>query len=107
MTCFQINPLAAQVMKEVGIDISSQKSKIVTEDMIRNSTSSVNMGCIDKAEYPTLFRDNVIVYGIEDPKSHSREALFHSHMICLPAIFRGFSQLCPNFSCMYYSPNLS
>ena len=47
-------------MKEVGIDISSQKSKIVTEDMIRNSTSSVNMGCIHKAEYPTLFIDNVI-----------------------------------------------
>jgi arsenate reductase len=33
----QINPVAVQVMNEVGIDISTQKSKIITEDMIRSS----------------------------------------------------------------------
>jgi arsenate reductase (thioredoxin) len=32
-----INPLAIKVMKEVGIDISNQKSKDITEDMMRNS----------------------------------------------------------------------
>ena len=41
----EINPLAIQVMKEYGIDISKQKPKIVTEDMIRNATMRVNMGC--------------------------------------------------------------
>ena len=52
----QINPLAVEVMKEVGIDIiSSQKPKIITEDMIKSSDKSVNMGCIDKAECPMLF----------------------------------------------------
>jgi arsenate reductase (thioredoxin) len=51
----QINPLAVQAMKEVGIDISSQKSKIITEDMIRSSAKSVNMGCIERAECPLLF----------------------------------------------------
>ena len=45
----QINPLAVQAMNEVGVDISSQKSKIITEDMIKSSDKSVNMGCIDKA----------------------------------------------------------
>jgi arsenate reductase (thioredoxin) len=64
----QINPLAVQVMNEVGIDISSQKSKIITEDMIRSSAKSVNMGCIEKAECPMLFINNVIDWGIEDPK---------------------------------------
>ncbi|MDQ3975724.1 MAG: arsenate reductase ArsC [Thermoproteota archaeon] len=64
----QINPLAIQVMKEVGIDISSQKPKIITEDMIKSSDKSVNMGCIDKAECPMLFINNVIDWGIEDPK---------------------------------------
>ena len=44
----QINPLAVQAMSEVGIDIRNQKSKIITEDMIKNSEKSVNMGCIDK-----------------------------------------------------------
>jgi arsenate reductase (thioredoxin) len=64
----QINPLAVQAMKEVGIDISSQKSKIITEDMIRSSAKSVNMGCIERAECPLLFMNNVIDWGIEDPK---------------------------------------
>lgn len=64
----QINPLAVQVMKEVSIDISSQKSKVITEDMIRSSAKSVNMGCIDKTECPMLFINNVIDWGIEDPK---------------------------------------
>jgi arsenate reductase (thioredoxin) len=63
-----INPLAVQAMNEVGIDISSQKSKIITEDMIRSSAKSVNMGCIEKAECPMLFINNVIDWGIEDPK---------------------------------------
>lgn len=64
----QINPLAVQAMKEIGINISNQKSKIITEDMIRSSEKSVNMGCIDKVECPLLFINNVIDWGIEDPK---------------------------------------
>ena len=65
----QINPLAVEVMKEVGINIiSSQKPKIITEAMIKSSQKSVNMGCIDKAECPMLFINNVIDWGIEDPK---------------------------------------
>jgi arsenate reductase len=64
----QINPLAVQAMKEVGIDISSQKSKLITENMSRSSAKSVNMGCIDKVECPILFINNVVDWGIEDPK---------------------------------------
>jgi arsenate reductase (thioredoxin) len=69
----RINHFAVQAMKEVGIDISSQKSKIITEDMVRSSAKSVNMGCIDKAECPMLFINNVIDWGIEDPKGKSIE----------------------------------
>jgi arsenate reductase len=67
----QINPLAVQAMKEVGVDISSQKSKIITEDMIRSSAKSVNMGCVERAECPMLFMNNVIDWGIEDPNGKS------------------------------------
>ena len=42
-----INPLAMKVMNEVGIDISNQKSKVIIEDMMRNSAKIVNMGCMD------------------------------------------------------------
>ncbi len=63
-----INSLAIEVMKEVGIDISNHKSKDLTEDMMRNSTKIVNMGCMDKSFCPTLFIPNVIDWRIEDPK---------------------------------------
>jgi protein-tyrosine-phosphatase len=63
-----INPLAIEVMKEVGIDVSNQKSKDLTVDIMRNSTKIVNMGCMDKSFCPTLFIPNLIDWGIEDPK---------------------------------------
>jgi arsenate reductase len=44
----QINPLAIEAMKEVGIDISQQKSKDITEDAMRNSIHILNMGCMEK-----------------------------------------------------------
>jgi Low molecular weight phosphotyrosine protein phosphatase len=40
----EINPIVIQAMKEIGIDISKQKPKIITEDMIRNADVRVNMG---------------------------------------------------------------
>ena len=58
-------------MKEVGIDISHQKSKDITEDMMRNSTKIVNMGCMDNESCPTLFLNNVIDWNIENPKGKS------------------------------------
>jgi len=64
----EINPLAIEVMKEVGIDISNQKSKEITEEMMRDSTKIVNMGCMDKSFCPTLFIPHVIDWEIEDPK---------------------------------------
>jgi arsenate reductase (thioredoxin) len=53
---------------EVGIDISKQRSKILTEDMIRKSTLRVNMGCVEKESCPTLFIHNVTDWKIENPK---------------------------------------
>ena len=55
-------------MKEVGIDISSQKPKDLTEDMMRNAAKIINMGCMDKDFCPTLFVPKVVDWGIEDPK---------------------------------------
>jgi arsenate reductase (thioredoxin) len=69
----QTNPIAVDVMKEVGIDISSQKPKDLTEDMMRNATTIVNMGCMDDKYCPALFLPKVIDWGIEDPKDKSIE----------------------------------
>ena len=73
MPVSEINPLAVKVMREVGIDISSQESKEITEDMIRNSSKIVNMGCMDKEACPTLFMQNLLDWNIEDPKDKQIE----------------------------------
>src|ERR671932_452942 len=71
MPAGQINPIVIQVMNEIGIDISKQKSKILTEDMIRNADVRVSMGCMDKQSCPALFIHNLIEWGTEDPKGKS------------------------------------
>lgn len=67
----EINPFAIEVMKEVGIDISRQIPKVISEDMIQQSTKIVNMGCMNKESCPTLFLNNVIDWEIPDPKGKS------------------------------------
>lgn len=73
MPVSEINPLAVEVMREVDVDISGQKSKEITEDMIRNSSKIVNMGCMDKVSCPTLFLQNLLDWNIEDPKNKQIE----------------------------------
>ena len=68
-----INPIAIEVMRELNLDVSRQKSKILTDDMIRNADVRVNMGCMDKESCPTLFIHNLLEWGIEDPKGKSLE----------------------------------
>ena len=69
----EINPTVIQVMKEIGIDVSKQKSKILTEDMIRNADIRINMGCMEREECPTLFIHDLLEWGIEDPKGNPIE----------------------------------
>ena len=69
----QINPIVVEAMREVGIDISKQKSKEITEEMMRSSDPIVNMGCMDKNFCPTLFLPKVIDWNLEDPKGKSIE----------------------------------
>ena len=69
----QINPIVVHAMREVGIDITSQKSKEITEEMIHSSDTIVNMGCRDKSFCPTLFLPKVIDWNLQDPKGQSIE----------------------------------
>ena len=69
----EINPLAVQTMKEVDIDISQNRSKLITNDMISESNIVVNMGCIDKESCPSLFVEDVTDWNIKDPKGKSIE----------------------------------
>ena len=71
----EINPLAIKAMKEVDIDISDNKSKLVTNEMIEESDSVVNMGCMDKESCPALFVEEIDDWDIEDPKGKSIEEI--------------------------------
>ena len=63
-----VNPLAIQVMKEAGVDISNNKAKILSEDQIKKADLKVSMGCIAQTECPSLVLGRYEDWGIEDPK---------------------------------------
>lgn len=69
----EINPIVIQAMKEIDIDISKQKPKILTNEIIQSSSMNVNMGCMNKMECPAVFMKNSIDWNIEDPKDKSIE----------------------------------
>ena len=69
----RVNPMVIEVMQEIGIDISSNKPKILSEKIIPTTTKIVNMGCMDKQGCPALFSPNVIDWNIPDPKGKSIE----------------------------------
>ena len=69
----EINPTAVQVMKEVIIDISQNKSKTLTSEMMSESDTVINMGCMDKESCPALFVEDIDDWNIEDPKGKSIE----------------------------------
>lgn len=69
----QLNPVVIEAMKEIGIDMTKQKPKVIDNDMIKGSSKAVNMGCMDKSECPMLFINNVTDWGIEDPKGKPLE----------------------------------
>lgn len=72
---YQLNPMIVEAMKEVGIDISKQKSKELTDEMIRDSDNVINMGCMDKNFCPTIWLPKVIEWNLEDPKGKSIEKI--------------------------------
>lgn len=69
----EVNPVAVEVMKEVGIDLSEQKPKVLTNELIKESILNVDMGCMDKTECPAVFMKNSADWNIEDPKGKSIE----------------------------------
>ncbi len=69
----QLNPLVVEVMKEVGIDITNQSPKILSNSMIKSSFKTINMGCMDKKSCPSLFENNIVDWNITDPKEKTIE----------------------------------
>ncbi|MCX7703740.1 MAG: arsenate reductase ArsC [Planctomycetota bacterium] len=65
----KVNPLAVKVMKEIGIDISGQHPKRISETGVDVFDVAVTMGCMSAGQACPLVRaKKVIEWNIPDPK---------------------------------------
>jgi arsenate reductase len=47
----QINPVAVEAMREVGIDITAEQPKVLTTEAVQASDVVITMGCGDACPY--------------------------------------------------------
>ena len=67
----QLNPDVVQVMNEIGIDITRQIPKFLSDPLIENSFKIINMGCMDEESCPSSFVNRIVNWNISDPKEKS------------------------------------
>jgi arsenate reductase (thioredoxin) len=67
----RVHPEVVEVMREVGIDLSSAQPQLLTEDLARTATMLITMGCGESCPVvPGLARDD---WELSDPKGQSLE----------------------------------
>jgi arsenate reductase len=69
----EVNPVVVESMKEVGIDISNNKPKLLSAKMAVDVDLIFTMGCNDQGIYPGPFFKPTINWKLEDPKGKSIE----------------------------------
>jgi len=68
MLAERINPVVVEVIKEKGIDISMNKPKLLTMKMAEEADQIITMGCSVEKFCPAPLLQNVVDWGLEDPK---------------------------------------
>lgn len=67
-----VNPVVVKVMKEKGIDISGEKPKMLTTEMINRATLVFTMGCSVESVCPrpmlAQMQKKLVDWDLEDPK---------------------------------------
>ncbi|MFB7589015.1 arsenate reductase ArsC [Streptomyces sp. NPDC056169] len=61
----QVNPAAVEAMREVGVDISDQKPKVLTTEAVQASDYVITMGCGDAC--PVFPGKTYLDWALEDP----------------------------------------
>jgi glutathione/glutaredoxin type arsenate reductase len=69
----QINPVAVDVMKEVGIDISNNQPKVLTTEQVKESDVVITMGCGDAC--PIFPGKRYEDWQLEDPAGKDLETV--------------------------------
>jgi protein-tyrosine-phosphatase len=79
MPAQSLNPTVVQAMQEKGIDISSNKPKMLTNEMITQAALVVTMGCSVEGVCPrpmlAKMRKRLVDWNIEDPKGKTIEQI--------------------------------
>ena len=75
MLADRVNPVVVEVMKEKGIDLSMNKTKLLTTKMVEEADQIIIMGCSVEKICPAPLLKNVIDWKIEDPKGKPIEEL--------------------------------
>lgn len=70
----RVNPVVVAAMREVGIDISNNKPRAITLEMVEQAERMITMGCGAEAEAvcPASFIETED-WALEDPKGKSLE----------------------------------
>ncbi|MEV6394102.1 arsenate reductase ArsC [Streptomyces sp. NPDC051907] len=69
----QVNPAAVAAMKEVGVDISAQRPKVLTAEAVQASDYVITMGCGDAC--PVFPGKKYLDWALEDPAGQGVEAV--------------------------------
>jgi arsenate reductase len=68
----KLNPVIVEAMREVGIDISGNKTKALTIDMAEKANRVITMGCGVEEACPATFVETED-WALEDPEGKSLE----------------------------------
>jgi len=68
-----VNPVVVQVMREKGIDISTNKPKLIDNQMVQEVDMIIVMGCGADGFCPAPLLDKVVDWELEDPKNKPME----------------------------------
>jgi protein-tyrosine-phosphatase len=68
MPANEVNPVVLQVMLEKGFDLSKNKPKLITGQMVQEADMIIVMGCSAQGFCPAPLLNKVVDWGIEDPK---------------------------------------
>jgi arsenate reductase len=69
-----VDPTVVKAMNEIGIDISSNKPKMLTLEMIEKADKVITMGCGVEGVCPATFVETED-WGLEDPRGKSIETV--------------------------------
>jgi protein-tyrosine-phosphatase len=73
MPANEVNPVVLQVMLEKGFDLSKNKPKLITGQMVQEADMIIVMGCSAQGFCPAPLLNKVVDWGIEDPKDKPTE----------------------------------